>query len=62
VINKLKPEIVTEAVTVTPNRSDVEDDLPSSPTYSIDSDIPYVDENAVRKYWIDLINGERNLL
>jgi hypothetical protein len=35
---------------------------PSSPVYSVNSDIPNVDENAVRQYWIDLINGERNIL
>ena len=67
-IDKVIPENKVEELakpTIPPTTTDVselEDEQPSSPVYSMNSDIPYVDENAVREYWLGLINKERTLL
>ena len=62
IINKQVPEIVAETTNSDTNTDEWVSTQTSAPSYSVNSDIPNVDEDEVRQYWIDLINGERNLI
>ena len=72
VINKLVAEVtqvadvVGEVVDDTNNESTSDITTPelviSEPSYSVDTEIPHVDEDEVREYWRGLLNQERTLL